>query len=360
MELEARKRFLINFAFLGVATALIYFIARFLLGYLLPFVIGVAVAFALQRPAGFISKKLNADKGVCAAILTAGSYIVITALLITAVWQAGLGLAHTAERLPDSLNSAAEQLSKFRTLVQDKISLLPDSMASALRSLTQTSFDGLIERASRWISSLATAIARGFPSFLLSCVVTFAASCYIAKDYERLIRFLRDILKPQTTENLGIIKDILVNSVLKLLLGYLILTVITFAELLIGFLVLGIKSSVITAAIIAIVDLLPVIGTGAVLLPWSLLCFVADKPALGIGLLILYLIITVARNFLEPRIVGRQIGITPLLTLLSMFLGLRVAGVAGMLILPLSLIVVFDFYKRQIKADTVASKNPTA
>lgn len=347
MEAQVKKNFLLNTAFIAVIVTLIYFVSKFLLSYLFPFVIGVILAVLFQKPARKISKKARIDTGICAAILVAVTYILIILLIILAVWQMWIHLPDFSKSFTESFESIGTVIEKWRAGLNDRISHLPDSMASALKSLTETSFGDMLSRIGGVITNFTAGVLRQLPAFIISSIVTFAASCYIAKDFEKLILFFKGVLSPKTVSTVTAVRDILFNSVFKLLIGYLTLMFITFIELFLGFLLLKIESALILSLITATVDLLPVLGTGTVLIPWGIFCFITGNFTRGVGLCILYVIITVIRNFAEPRIIGKKIGITPFLTLLTMFLGLRIAGIAGMFILPLTLITVIDFYKKQ-------------
>ena len=115
---------------------------------------------------------------------------------------------------------------------------------------------------------------------------------------------------------------------------------LTFFELTIGLHILGIASALVIAFLIAIFDVLPVLGTGGIMLPWILISFLNNQVKTGVGLLILYLVITVIRNIIEPKIVGKQIGLHPLLMLMCMYLGARLFGFLGIFILPILILIV--------------------
>ena len=134
------------------------------------------------------------------------------------------------------------------------------------------------------------------------------------------------------------------GSVFKLIKGYGILMLMTFLELLAGFLILRVKYALLLSLLIAVIDILPVLGTGTVLIPWGIAGLILKNTALGIGILVLYAVITVIRNFAEPKIIGKQIGINPLFTLLSMFIGIKLLGFAGVIIFPTALIVTVKYY----------------
>jgi len=115
---------------------------------------------------------------------------------------------------------------------------------------------------------------------------------------------------------------------------------LTFFELTIGLHILGIENALVIAFLIAIFDVLPVLGTGGIMLPWILISFLNNQVKTGVGLLILYLVITVIRNIIEPKIVGKQIGLHPLLMLMCMYLGARLFGFLGIFILPILILIV--------------------
>ena len=115
---------------------------------------------------------------------------------------------------------------------------------------------------------------------------------------------------------------------------------LTFFELTVGLHILGIKNALVIAFLIAIFDVLPVLGTGGIMLPWILISFLNNQVKTGVGLLILYLVITVIRNIIEPKIVGKQIGLHPLLMLMCMYLGARLFGFLGIFILPILILIV--------------------
>lgn len=117
--------------------------------------------------------------------------------------------------------------------------------------------------------------------------------------------------------------------------AYSLIIVITFIELSAGFWILKIPNAFVLGALVAIVDILPILGTGAVLLPWSILSFILGNLKIGVGILLLYLFVTAVRQTIEPKIVGKQIGLHPIVTLVLMYVGAQLMGVLGLLLLPI-------------------------
>ena len=344
MSVEERKTFLINTAFFILVGGIVYVFLRFMLSYLFPFLIGLILAYILQKPSEFISEKVKISKNICAPVLVGITYIAVLLFIGTIIWIVSKNMNFLAE----GLSKMTKSFALFFDWLKEKNHFGKGDM---LGSFISDSVDSFLKKIIEIFSNYISITVQKLPGILLSSVVTVVASCYIAKDFDVLKRFFKNLVKKKTYENIVIIKKIVVENVFKFSAGYLLLLLITFIELLIGLFVLRVDHFVIIAILISIVDVLPVLGTGTVMLPWALFSIIGTDTYLGIGLIVLYLIITVIRNFLEPKIIGKKIGINPLFTLIAIFVGLKVAGIVGMFILPITLIVVVDYYKLQMKND---------
>ena len=142
------------------------------------------------------------------------------------------------------------------------------------------------------------------------------------------------------------IKEVFYECFLKLSVGYALIFLLTFFELTVSFFLLGIKQFFIISFFVSLLDLLPIIGTGTILIPWSVIMIFQNNYKTAFGLVVTYLIISLIRNFLEPKIIGKQIDINPIFTLIFMFLGLKFGGFLGLIILPLILTVLFTYLRR--------------
>lgn len=348
MEEQAKKRFIINVIFLSIWGILILFAGRFILKYLFPFVLAFCVAALMQKPAEKISQKTTLKKGTVAAVLSAALYLVVAAVTVFSVLKAFKFSGKAVASLGEIGESASYMLTRFEKILDRIIrDIAPHSQLDGEKIFSEFLNEG-IKKISQFVSSAAGNIVKAAPSFLLSSAVALAATCYIAKDYGGLTRFAGNIITPEKRKIFVKIKEIIKTSVIKIFIGYLILGAITLVELLIGFWILGISNAWVISIIIAFIDFLPVLGAGAVLVPWGLINVISGNTYEGVGILILYLLITLIRNFAEPRIVGARMGINPLFMLLAMFLGLKLFGFAGIIILPVTLITVIKYYKSEM------------
>lgn len=344
MRNETKKEFLINLAYGFVLLLLFYISVKFLLFYLLPFAIAIPVASLVQKPARLISKKTKLKSGTVSAFLAAVLYIITAAILVFLIYRISVAISSIMNDFPD----ITDRITDFFNKTEDKIFNLANRISPELSKkvalITSELSSGITVKISDFLSDFATDYAKKMPSFIFSSIVTFVASCFIAKDFNRLTKFISSLLGNRLFGNILKIKTILSSCILKLARGYLILMLITFAELTVGFLILRIKHAFLLGLLIALIDILPVFGTGAVLVPWGIISILSGNTSTGISILVLYAVITVVRNFAEPKIIGNQIGIHPLFTLIAMFIGVKVFGFAGLFILPITLIVTVKYY----------------
>ena len=351
MEQQAKKSFLIDFTFGLIVAALVFVIGKFTLQYLTPFVLAAVIAYVMQKPARFISAKIKIPKGICAAVLAAGVYILSAAVILLVLYRLISVSAELFDELPHLFSYNSDTLSGLEERFYRMSDGLSPEFTDEILSVIKETLEGLTLKLTNAFSSSAASFAKSAPSFIFSSIVALVASCYIAKDYDGLKKFLSELLGKKIYGNIAEIKLILSQSVLKLVKGYAILSFITFLELAIGFLVMKIEYAFILAAAVAVIDLLPVLGTGTVLVPWSIILLAAGDTFKGIGILLLYLITVVVRNVAEPKVIGGQMGINPLFTLLAMFAGLKLFGFWGLFMFPIALIVIIKYYKNEMERE---------
>lgn len=340
MDFQAKKRFLISFLYIAVISAITIIICRFLLFRMFPFLLSLIVAALSQKPAVFLSEKTGLKKSICATVLAAGIYLGLFCAILLLAYRLIISSAGLIEYLPNIFSTVGEWASGITDFISD---YLPEKY--------YFSFDSVLENVLKNLTNVLTDIIKkvvtATPSLLLSSVVALVASCYIAKDFDGLARFLKSIISERIYDRFLRVKAIFTTSIFKIIKGYVILLVITFLELWVGFIVLKINNAYIWAFLIALIDFLPVLGTGIIMIPWAVYCAISGNTALSVGLAVLYIIIVVIRNFIEPKIVSQQIGINPLFTLFTMYLGLKLFGGAGLIILPLIFIVTVKYYKEE-------------
>jgi sporulation integral membrane protein YtvI len=349
-EDSRKKRFILNCAYYAVILIIGYLIVKYLLGWIMPFLIGFILAAAVQPAARFCHKKNGANVKACsvAGVLLLVALLLLlmvfgTAKLVRDLYAAANQLPAVIDSLMRALDRISLKLSPFLFNVQSNTGIKIDTSLSGI-SNQLLKLSQLPEGAVNLLQSAASSL----PSFFLNIVVSVVAACFIAADYSHVTGFLLRLLPQRHRETARGIKDFFFTTVVKLIRAYLTLMFITFCELLVGLALLHIKNPAVIAAAIAIVDILPVLGTGTVMIPWAFTEFIMGNAYLGVSLLLLYAVITVVRNILEPKIVGNHIGLHPLVTLTAIIVGLKALGVAGMIIFPISIIIIKRLYENGV------------
>ncbi len=348
---QVKKQFIINAVYYGLWLLIILISGKFLFKYIFPFVIALIVAGLMQKPAGFLFEKTRVTKGILASFLSVLVYIFLAAVLVFAV----LKIFSLTGNIVKSLSGFSNIATNVYRTVEEILESVFGNISSNLKETGRGIFQSVLENAVLKVSSAFSEVAANFvktaPAVIFSSVVALAATCYIAKDYDNFLRFFKKITPKKTVATIVKIKEIFKESVLKILGGYALLMLITFVELSIGLMVLRVKNWLLIAVIIALLDALPVLGAGAFLIPWGIVNVIIGNKFLGVGLMILYLILMLVRNFAESKILGNKTGINPLFILFTMFLGLKIFGFLGLVGLPVTFIVVIKYYKNEMEQE---------
>ncbi len=346
-QAERRRAFLINLLYTGTWIVIFVLVVRYLFLWMLPFVFAFLVAVMLQRPLRFLVQKTSVSRKVFSVVLVVAVMLLLAGIVAFCAWRVGLRIVDFFgnESNIQLLTDAVRQVTATAQGLLDHLSsmLSPEALESlnaALNNLSQSSISALSEFFGSAAAAVLSFTTTRLPMLLVSFIIWVIASIFLTIDYDTVMQFFLRQVPERHRELVEDTRALCGNTIFKLLRAYLLLMLITFVELWIGLSVLHLPHALPLAALIAVVDILPVLGVGTVLVPWALFALLTGDVALFIGLGILYIVITVIRNILEPRVVSSQIGLNPLVTLFVMYLGLRSVGLAGMLLFPVLLMVL--------------------
>ena len=344
-DIDRKKSFLINFAYALVLIAIYYVFCRYVIYALMPFMIAVLIMLLLRKPAAWCTEKLHVPRKAASAVLVVllygvGGFVLVRIVMLIAgavgEWFAGFPDLYSRSIAPavrQVLNWFNGGISFVDPELQDELSQISANVMSGLSSI--------VSDASSAVVSLGGGVVSGIPGALIGILFGVISSFFFTMDYPRISYFVNAQISDKTRDFIsGAFRFKNGASVGKLLLSYIAIMCITFVELNIGFLILGIDNQLTVALIIAIFDILPVVGSGTVLIPWAFIALVQGRLKMAIGLVLLYVIITFIRNMIEPKLVGQTLGLHPVLMLVSIYLGVTLLGPLGIFILPLTLIVI--------------------
>ena len=344
--LERRKRFLINILFWAAIVALVYVIFKYLLPFLMPFFIAALIAIFTRPLARIISRKTHIKLNIVALVCTLICFVIVAGLIAVIVIRITGWATELFSALPSIYTDTIEPaLTNFSERIAEQMGRLnPDTLA-VLERVSDKLIDSIGDvaiRLSNWTVNGVKNIVTGLPNFLLSCVICVIAAIFITLDYEKIKETGKLIMPERTTKVIMESSANLRKIIGRYLKAYGIIMLITFAEIAIGLLIIGVKNAILIAVLIAIFDIFPIVGSGMILLPWTVITLIQGQIMRGIGLGILYVIVIVVRQFLEPRVVGKHVGMHPLLTLACMFVGAHLFGGIGLFGVPVTAAVILS------------------
>ncbi len=331
MNVTRAKDFLVKTAYWALWIALVYVAFRWLIPLLLPFFVALLLAAVVQPLARLIHTKLHLPKKFGAAVLVTLLYLLLMtlALLLSSElidWLKNLAGYFEARVLPSV------------TALFDDLSVMMNEWSPEVQSFLRGMESGLVEsltaKVSTFSANAVAALMTGLPQTLLTVLFMIIATYFIALDYEPLGKGLARRMSAERYEKFSVGVRHFKDTILKYLRSYALIFLITFAQLTLGLLLCGVADFWLIALLIAVFDILPVVGSGMVMLPWSLIVLLRGDIPLGLGLMAVYLFVVVSRQFIEPRIVGRRVGLHPVVTLIAMFVGYRLFGGIGLIGLP--------------------------
>jgi len=345
MNVDGKKSFVIHAAYYGVIAALAYLGLRYLLPPLSPFVAGFAFAWLLHRPAKVIGQKLHMHYRFPAFALGIVLYAILFVIVLIASAQVISALEHFVPQIPVIY---ANQIVPFIAQAFDKLEVQMQDFDPAIVDVVDRLSQELFSYMQKLISSLSvgavrlvSAIITGLPSVILSIILMVVSTFFISMDFEQIVQYALSVMPEKMRRTVTETVNTGVGSVRKILGSYILIMCMSFVELSVGFLLLKIPYAVGLALLVAVIDIMPVLGTGLILIPWAIIAAVLRMYPIAIGVAMLYIFMLVVRNVVEPKLVGKQMGLHPVVTLVSMFLGLNMFGIFGLFGFPIALSLYF-------------------
>lgn len=358
MDTDYRRAANITIIVAGVVLAAWIFL-RYAVSALMPFLLAAVISSLVSPMSEWISKKTRIPKKLTSAVVLILLFSLISALLYLAISRliGELGdllarLSEDPELIGNTLSSLVDRVTgngshfSFLQSVFESESL--KSLGIDLSGLLQNAVGSLISSLTSALPVAAISLIKGIPSWILFVIVLLIAAYYFSSDGESVGRGISSVLPTKWRARLPLIKEKFKRTVTGYVKAYLLLMLLTFLEMMIGLTILGVEYAFIMAIVISVVDVLPILGAGTVLVPWAIFACLTSNTPLGVGLLILYAVTLIIRQIAEPRIVGSTLGIHPLATLASVYLGLRLIGFIGIFIGPMAAMMLREiFYKEE-------------
>ena len=363
-EVEKRKRTIINVIYFAIIVVIGFLAVRYALSVCLPFAIAFVFAAILQKPKKFLVKKAHFKNGAAAGLCVFLALLIVAALISLVGVRIFDEIKGFISYIGAQLKNLDEVVNNIETWLMNLISSLPEFLSKTLKESASDLFSSIREYLAGESNNLSSSItssigekfefswitgplsgvistAKQLPTVFLSVLISIIACCFMTSEFDEIKAFIVCQFPEHRRKDLSRAKHILRSSLGKMGKAYLLIMLVTFIEVSIGLTVLKLlnvfNSSYIMliAAGTAVVDILPVLGTGTALIPWAAYSLITGNLGMGIGLLVLYAVITVVRQIVEPKLVAGQLGLSPIVTIAALYFGLKVFGVLGMFVTPI-------------------------
>ncbi|WP_430784838.1 sporulation integral membrane protein YtvI [Virgibacillus flavescens] len=349
----------LRFIFVIVVIFSGYFIAKFSFIYFYPFIIAIIFSIILNPSVTFLEVRLKLPRTIATFIsLTLFLFLGVICIVII-INELIQGTSFLAAQIPTHFQ---DFMALCKAFFHSSVLPLYDKFTTffnTLDSSQQQTIESNLDKLTNQITTTGTIFIKGLllkipetlsllPSSLTIFTVTLIATFLVTKDWTKLkmvsVKAFPVLKKPTVNHFLILIK----SSMIGFFKAQLILIVLTAGCIYIGLTLLDVKYALTIAILAALLDLLPYIGTGIIFIPWIFYLFITADYTLTIKLSILYMIIIVVRQIIEPKLISSSIGLTPLTTLFIMFVALNIWGVIGLFISPILLIFWNACYQTKV------------
>ncbi|MGR6836123.1 sporulation integral membrane protein YtvI [Syntrophomonas erecta] len=356
-DLEKNLKILVKVTILVLALVAIYLLFFYVLPIIgnmltalpvlfLPFIIAIILAIIIEPVVVFFETKIRLKRAwavITSLVLVVGGFIYLVSIIFSKI------IRELSEIYPQIARYSDQIISRFIDAMGDlRISYLQMNLPPQMETTIQNN----MERGTEVLRNVADSILNSLIGFFTSLPNTFililiatVATYFIIKDRALLKTFILQFIPGSARSKTRKVFAELFRALLGFLKAYSILISITAIITIIALKILGVKYILTIGIIVGLLDILPILGPGALFVPWIIWEFINGDTRLGISLLVIYVFISVTRQFLEPKIIGENIGLHPLATLISLYLGLQLGGIMGMIMGPVLVVIIMASYR---------------
>ncbi len=332
-----------SLALLFVSFLLIWLTVKYLFPVLLPFLLGILLAFAAEPMVKRLSKKIPRPAAAAVGVSVTLILLICVLVLLTAALVRELGLL--ANALPDLGQAAQGGL----LALEGFLLRLSDKMPPGIRPLlvqTVTGFfsngSAILQQLLQRLTPLASSILGWIPGSAIALGTGILSAFMVSARLPKLRQWLQNLRSTtRLNQYLPMVRQVK-TALAGWLKAQLKLIALCFLIVGVGLMLLRVPYAPIWAFLISLVDAIPVLGTGTVLIPWGLICLLQGQSVKAIGLLGIYVVALLSRSILEPRLVGKQLGLDPLVTLIALYIGFQIWGIGGMLVSPMVCVILSE------------------
>lgn len=324
----------------AVLAAVIYVFFKYLSGYFAPLILGYVLSLILSPAAKFLRKRLHFPKALAAIASLALMLLALVLLgnsLVSKLISEGKAFI---ENSPELIESTTQTIRNLEQNVMSYIDILPESMRRNSDAVLGSTLDAVTGLLGTGVKNGSVEIVKFLPNTLFVTLLGLICAYFLLIDRKKVEMFVLRQLPHSVRHNLNVAKKGVVSAIGGYVRAELTLMCIVAVICTIGLLILKSPYALLLGVLISFVDALPVFGSGAILWPWCLYSVLTGNYKTAIGIAIIDIVVIIVRQTLEPRILGNEIGLHPLATLMSIFIGLKIFGLFGFIIGPIILVTI--------------------
>lgn len=341
-------RMILNIVIPLLGLCLVIFLGPRLLHFFMPFVVGWILALLANPLVRFLERRVKLVRRHGSMLIIIAELAIVIGLFYGAgllvYREMGSFLADAPEIYQSVIAEIENALQNGRKLAE----YFPQNLQPPLLAFSDNLdglFGKLVSRAAEPTVQIAGHVAKSIPNLLVNMVIIILSSYLFLADRESIMRWLKEHLPAFVFRYIEYMKRDAKGLIGGYFLAQFRIMCVVALILAAGFLVLGVRYGVLLAFLTAILDFLPIFGTGTVLFPWAVVKLFAGEYAYATGLILLYILTQVVRQIIQPKIVGESMGLPPLMTLFLLYLGFKLRGLTGMILaVPVGLVFI-NFYK---------------
>lgn len=345
---------------LGVVLVTLWIVMRVLfpvVNLLMPFVGALVLAVMLNPAIRFFQKKLGWGRNTLSLIMVLGCIFIVGALVVALAYSLVSQVLSFLQNWQPLWSDTMYALKSITESLEEFLKPLPEE--------TYVQLADLLERAVGWLGNVvpqlltkaagnAGSAALSLPSWAIGFVIFLMASYFISADYPHLRFRVTQSIPKEFRGFFGDVKRVAVDAFGGYVKAQLILSGIIFFILLVGFFIMGEPYALLLAFVLAVMDFIPIIGSGTAMVPWAVIDVVLGNYKHAVALMVVWGIIAVFRRVAEPKVVGDQTGLSPIASLVSIYVGMRLGGVLGMILGPVVCLVVLSIIRGGVLDATLA------
>ena len=320
-----------------------------ILSLLSPFVLALVLSWLLNPPVRWLQKKLSVSRGVITMALLILVFGVVGGVLWALSWMAVeqvqalfLNWETVVDGMVSSLDRVLEWLGGLSELIPGNAYTAGEWLGQLLENWVR---DIDVSGWLRMVADRAPSLVGQVSAFVVATIVFLMATYFITADYPRLRFFITDRVPAPARSFCSDVRRIFMEAFGGYLKSQLIISFVVFIILALGFFAIGQPYGLLLALGFAVLDFIPIIGSGTVMVPWAVVDIIVGDYTHAVQLMVIWGIIALFRRLGEPKILGDQTGLSPILSLVGIYVGMLVGGVLGMIVGPLLLLVLINLAK---------------